>query len=195
MLDIDRSIQFRNPRLDDIHAHAATRNIRNDFGRAETGAPDEIDDLAVRQAVGDRLRATRPRSTICWRSLLDIDAFAVVANRDQDVIAAVGRFEARLRRPPDLPLAVADLGRFDPVVDRIADEMHQRIAQFVDHPLIELGFFSVNFELDLLPEVEGDVADYAFETAEQGRTPAPSACRAHPVADRRKRASSGRSLR
>ena len=53
------------------------------------------------------------------------------------------------------------------MVDGVADEVDERIAQFVDHPLVEFGLFAGEFERHVLAELVGDVTDGPLESAEQ----------------------------
>jgi hypothetical protein len=52
----------------------------------------------------------------------------------------------------------AFFGSFDTVIKRIADAMHDRIEQILDNGLVELGFLSLNYELDALIKVTGRAA-------------------------------------
>ena len=62
---------------------------------------------------------------------------------------------------------LADLGRLDAVVGRVADHVDQRIAQLVDHPLVQLRLLAVDHQVDALAVAVGDVADDALEAGEQ----------------------------
>lgn len=76
------------------------------------------------------------------------------------------RFEAK---QPDFALASlgASRRRLDAVVDGVADQMHQRIAQLVDHSLVEFGLFAVDFQADLLLQFLSGVTHHAFEAVEK----------------------------
>ena len=80
---------------------------------------------------------------------LGIDAGAVVADLDDDAAAAM------LGGKPDRALLGLARGqpigrRFDAVIDRIADDMGQRIAEPLDDRPIDLGGFADHFQPDLL---------------------------------------------
>ena len=53
------------------------------------------------------------------------------------------------------------------MVDRVAHEVHQRIAQLVDHPLVQLGLFAANQQVDFLATFLRQVANDTFEAIEQ----------------------------
>ena len=53
----------------------------------------------------------------------------------------------------------AGLGHLDAVVGRVADHVDERVAQFLDDVAVELGVFPFEREEDLLPLLEGEIAD------------------------------------
>jgi hypothetical protein len=99
--------------------------------------------------------------------LLGVDAVAVVANEDEDVVAAVRGFEAD---GADLGLAAGkpDFGGLHAVVDGIAHQVHQRVAQFVDHALVEFGLLAADLQVHFLVPLDGDIAHHALEAIERG---------------------------
>ena len=58
--------------------------------------------------------------------------------------------------------------RLDPVVDAVADEVIERIADLVDHPLVELRLLARQLQPDPLVELPGDVPDGPLEPVEEG---------------------------
>jgi len=93
---------------------------------------------------------------------IGIESFAVVGDANDDAAAAMEGFE------PDRALSrfsggLARLGRFDPVVGCVPDQMDHRIAQFVDHPLVQFGLFAVDQQADVFAVGPGDVADHPME--------------------------------
>ena len=95
-----------------------------------------------------------------------VEPLAVVADLDDDAVAAVEGVE-RDRALARLAGRLADLGRFDAVVGRVAHHVDQRIAQLVDHPLVQLGLLAADLQADLLAVGPRDVADHALEPGEQ----------------------------
>ncbi len=53
----------------------------------------------------------------------------------------------------DLSGSNSIVGRFDAVIDGIADEMDERIVQLFDDGLIELGVLALHDQFDLLAEI------------------------------------------
>src|SRR3569623_941209 len=56
---------------------------------------------------------------------------------------------------------------FDAVIERIAYQVHERIADLFDHGLVEFGFRAGNDELDVFADFLADVAHHALEAAER----------------------------
>ncbi len=54
------------------------------------------------------------------------------------------------------------------MVERVADEVHERVAERVDHGAVELGVLTDEHELDLLVELAREVAHEAREAQEDG---------------------------
>ena len=96
----------------------------------------------------------------------DVDATAVVADRNDDTVAPMRRGEPH-RGHLRLATAQPHVGRFDPVVDGIADKMDERVAKFVDHSLVEFGLLSRKLERHALAELVRDVADRPLEPVQQ----------------------------
>ena len=65
----------------------------------------------------------------------------------------------------------ARFGRLEAMVDRVADDVGQRIADHLDHLAIELDVAAVQLEPDLLAELGGEVADHARQSGEQAVDP------------------------
>src|SRR5207244_5664624 len=62
----------------------------------------------------------------------------------------------------------ARLGLFDAVVDGVADQVQQRIADLFDHRTIELGVLALDDEVDLLALLTRDIAYDARQPTENG---------------------------
>ena len=60
------------------------------------------------------------------------------------------------------------LGRLQPVVERVAHEVDDRVAERVDDGAVELGVLPGEDELDVLAELGGEVADEPREAQEDG---------------------------
>ena len=60
------------------------------------------------------------------------------------------------------------LRAFEAVVERVAHEVHERVAERVDHGAVELGVLADEVELDLLAELGREVAHEPREAQEDG---------------------------
>src|SRR5262249_17533571 len=94
-----------------------------------------------------------------------VHAAAVVAHLDADVAAAVAGIELQVAIGR-FALANAHVRLLDAVVDAVADEMDQRIADLLEHGFVELGLLTGHGEFDLFAEALREVAHHARETAE-----------------------------
>src|SRR5690606_22598015 len=128
--DLDRAANLLQVAAHDVHAHAAARDVRHQGGRREAAVEDQVDRLTVGEPPGgvlaqhaalDGQRTQRVR----------VDAFAVIRNCYDDAVLDLAR---RDRDPAGLGLAGggAGLGRLDAVVDGVADDVDQRIADRLD---------------------------------------------------------------
>ena len=95
-----------------------------------------------------------------------VDAAAVVGDVDQNLVARLAR---RDRQQADLALAgLEPLGRkLDAMVDRVADDVGQGIADHLDHFAVQLDVAAVDIDHHLLAELGGQVADHARQADEQ----------------------------
>jgi hypothetical protein len=94
-----------------------------------------------------------------------IEAAPVVADFDVDAAGFVigVQFDRAARR---LAAREARRGRLDAVIDRVAHEVHQRVADPVDHRLVEFGIGAQDAQLDLLAKLPGKVANDARKARE-----------------------------
>ena len=94
--------------------------------------------LKTRSSDSSSFAPTRPRSRALARILSLLQAAAVVADFDDHVAALVIRVQ--LMTPcAGLPAASAHFGHLDAVVDGVAHQVHQRVADLLEHGLVELG--------------------------------------------------------
>ena len=79
-------------------------------------------------------------------------------------------WRAEISSVPVLGLAgrVALLRRLEAVVERVADEVHERVAERVDHGAVELGVLAHELQVDLLAELGREVAHEPREAQEDG---------------------------
>src|SRR6478672_6006605 len=149
-----------------VHADAAARDVARRLGGREAGREQELD----RAHHVDRLnRIGGNQAPLCGapRDQLGVDAPAVVAHGDDDVRAGVPSGELERARGL-LAGRHALLGRLEGVVERVPDEMYQRVAERVDDGAVKFGIAPVHHELDLLAELRREIADQAWEAHEDG---------------------------
>ena len=66
-----------------------------------------------------------------------------------------------------LPALRRSAGSLDAMIDRVADDVGQRIADHLDHLAVELDVAAVDIDHHLLAELGGQVADHARQADEQ----------------------------
>ena len=76
--------------------------------------------------------------------------------------------ESQMRPLFALAGGLPHLRRFDAVIDAVADQVHQRIAEPFDDGLVQFGFGPFGNQLDLFAEFFGQIAHQAAEAAEGG---------------------------
>ena len=96
---------------------------------------------------------------------LRVHARAVVLDLDDDVVALLERVE---RDGADGRLADAQalVARLDAVIDRVADHVHQRVAELLDDELVDLGLGARDDEVHLLVVLARDLPHDARELVE-----------------------------
>ena len=154
---LDAAADRLDAALDDVHADAPARDHRRRVGRREPRPEDQADQLALRPA--GRLVLGEP-------ALLDglaadrlrIDPLAVVRELDVDHSPFVERPEPELPLGR-LPCALADLGRLDPVIHRVADDVRQRVLDRLGQRLVQLGLLALHRYRRPLAAGQGQVAD------------------------------------
>src|SRR5574340_722611 len=149
--------------LDDVHADAAARNIRNLVGGRKPGLEDEVEDVVIGEA---GVVCDNPALARLGKDFFSVDTAAVVANFDQDV--------AGLVRRPELDSGYRVLTRggafgcaLNAVIRGVADHVHHRVRQFLDHVAVELGVVPEGLQLGLLAALPAQVADQPGHSAEQ----------------------------
>ena len=106
-----------------------------------------------------------PRSSALRRTAAGVDPRPVVHQRDHDLARLLrGREQEGAGRR--LAAGHAGRGGLDAVVDGVADEVHERLADLVDHRLVHPGVLALQDELDLLALLAGEVAHQPREALE-----------------------------
>ncbi|MGA2494324.1 MAG: AAA family ATPase [Roseiarcus sp.] len=97
---------------------------------------------------------------------LGVEAESVVADADEHFGAGVTRDQADIARRR-LARRDAGLGVFEAVIGRVANHVHERIGQPLDHRLVEFGLLAGGRQVHLLAEIARQIMDKAAETPEQ----------------------------
>ncbi len=165
-LDADRAVQAPlDRRLHDVHAHAPARHVGDDGRRAEARQEDQLQGLHIGQRAG--LSATD-------QLLLDgrvaqrggVDPRAVVPHLDHHLRALLvgphlylARHGLSGRRPHG--------GQLDAVVERVTQQVDQRVAQGFQNLLVDLGVGAFQPQGNLLARLALEVAHGPGERREE----------------------------
>src|SRR5690606_37143694 len=160
----DDAAEPRDVRLHLVHADAAAA----DLGDGRFGGEARREDQVVRLFSGELGRRLRREQATTHRGLaerLGVDARPVVLDLDDDVLPLLIGVE-RERPRGGLLRELTDLRRLDSVIDGVADDVHQRIAELLDDELVDLGLLAGDDEADLLAVLARDLAHDARELLE-----------------------------
>ena len=149
----------------DIHTDAPAGD-RADLGcSGKARLEDELEFLRLRHLLDFGLAVDACCNSL-FRQAVDVDAIAVVGHEQADLVARLARGEAHQAY---LALALLEpVDRlFDPVVDGVADDVGQRVANHLDHLAVEFHFAAFEIDHDLLAKLVRQVADEARERGEQ----------------------------
>ena len=168
-VDVDDAADPLDIGADHVHADAAAGNGGDLAGGGEAGQEDQSGLLRGGQLLGLLGREEAGGAGLADQRLA-VDAAAVVGGLDQDLVAGLARRDPE-RAGRGLAGGGALVGRLDAMVDRVADDMGQGIADHLDHLAVELDVAAVGLEPDLLAEIGGKIADQPRQAGEQAVDP------------------------
>ncbi len=158
---LDFATQCLDVAADHIHADTAAGQIGDRIGGGEARLEDQIPDLRI----GRIVRHVQAALGGLGQDPLAVQAATVVADLNDDMPALVRGGEGN-RAGLFLAGGAAGVGHFQAVIDRIADQVHQRIGDAFDQALVQFGALAERAQAHLLAEPGGQVADQAREAAE-----------------------------
>ena len=143
-----------------------------------TPRPENCVTWSAVEKPGRKIRLTRSRSfkrsacsavmSLAWIGLgadpLGVDAGAVVADLDDDLAPFVEGVQ-RSRPSAGLPRPAVRAGGFDAVVDGVAHQVRQRVADGLDDRLVQLGLLALHLDPRLFAAGHRQVADHARKLA------------------------------
>src|SRR5579859_6385667 len=147
-----------------IHTDATTGDIADLFGRREARHEDQVVYLLVGQFLVHR---HEPPLASSLQNPRFVEAGAVVAYFDDDVSAFVSGRKFQ-RAGLLLPAGEALLGSFQAVIQRVAHQVHEGIADLLEHGFVEFGAFSGQADFDLLTKLAGKLMHDSWESVECG---------------------------
>ena len=159
--DVDLTAERFDFALNNVHADAAPADVADFFRGGEAGQEDDSDGVRVIHRV-DFFLAEETFFHSFAANDIRVDTFAVVGDHDDDVVALVARDKSDFT-DTRLALCLALVRHFDSVVERVAQEVHNRVADFVDDRAVEFGVLAFDCQIDFFVEFLGYVANHARE--------------------------------
>ena len=160
-LDVHRAADLLDVGPYHVHANAATGEMRHPVRRREPGQENEIDELALTEPGGllgcDELGVMAFSRTRCGSIPLPSSLISMMTLPPSWNACKSSRPSAGLPRRQPL------VGRLHAVVDRIAQQMGQRVADGLDDRLVQLGLLPFQLDAGLLAASDRQVADHAGE--------------------------------
>ena len=149
-----------------VHADTATGHVARVLGGGEARREDEL--RGAGGVDGGRVAGLDEAALDGLAGhARGVDAAPVVADVDHDPASGLARGdgEAPARR---LARGDALLRRLEAVVEGVADEVHERVADGVDDGPVQLGLLADELEVDLLVQARREVADEPREAQQHG---------------------------
>ena len=176
---LHRAAERAHARHRHVDADAAARHAAHRLRRAEARAGQHPE----QEVIAQRLDSTRrpAHRAAPWPGWPRDRCLARRRDTRSSTLLRSRLAERRIRPSAGLPAARAPFGRLDPVVDRVPDQVHQRIADLVEHRAIELDLLAFDVEPDPLAQVARQIAHQPRKPIEHLptgviRAPITSAC-------------------
>ena len=163
-VDFDFAADFFDVGADHVHAHAAAADVGDGGGGGEAGQKDELQQFALAE-LGGAVGGDEAALDGLLADFFDGDAGAVVGDFDDDVAAFVAG--AQLESSFGiLARGLAHFGRFDAVIERVADGVGERVLDGFKQALVELGVLAFDLQAHAAAERLGEVAHDARHLGE-----------------------------
>src|SRR5690606_2203305 len=161
-VDTDGAAQRFDVLSHHIHADTAAGQVGDLLGGGESRSKNQLVDLPIAERMIGRNDAFLDRLA---ENSFFVEAAAVVGHFDNDAARIVIgiQLDGAL---PRLAALLADVCRLDTVIHRIAEQVHQRIANSFHHGFIELGFGAADLQRNVLAELLADIAHHTLKPRE-----------------------------
>ena len=133
------------------------------LGGGKPGAKDQVEDVGpFQRLVGLHQSAFHGLGT----DALGGEPAAIVLNLDDDE-ASLMKSPQRDRARGRLACRHAGCGQLDAVISGVADHVNERIGEFLDQRAVELRLLTLEPQVDLLAELDCEIADQPRHAAER----------------------------
>ncbi len=161
-MNADRTAQIVDIAFHHVHAHAATGKIADLVGGGKSRLEDQIVDAFFGQFV---LVAHQPVFNGLLQDFLPVESGAVIDDTDDDIAALVlgAEFQTSLF---GFTGGCAHFRRFESVIQGIAYQVHQWIADFFQHGLVHFGLLTGEYQIHFIAHLVAQVAYQPGEAVE-----------------------------
>src|SRR5882672_914855 len=160
--DLNVAAQVVDIAAHDVHADAAAGHVADLLRSGKAGHEYQVVDLFVGQLL---IRSDQRTLARLLQDLGFVETGTIVAHLDDDVAALV---KCRELERAGLVLACCEppFRDLEAVIERVADQMHERIADLLEHGLVEFSALAGEFEFDLLGELARKIVHDAGKAVE-----------------------------
>src|SRR5258708_24928169 len=146
----------------DVHSNSSARYVADGIRGREACHEDQIVDIFIGQ---QRVGVHESAFARLRQDAILVEAGAVVLDLDDDAAALMKRIEFQ---GAGFALARSQtcFRRFQPVVERIAHEVHQGVADFLQHRLVQFRILAAELEVDLLSQFARQIMHQARKAIE-----------------------------
>src|SRR5690606_6479869 len=147
-LDVDGAAKLFNVGFHHVHADAATGGVGDNGGGGEARLEDEEADFLIRHA-HQLAFVNHTAFKGDFLDLHDIHAVAIIGDGDDDVVALVHGGQLNIT---GFRFATLNPGfwRFDTVINRVANQVDQGVADCLNHRFINFGVAADNAQINKL---------------------------------------------
>ncbi len=161
-IDRDGSFESLDGFTDNVHADASAGDIGQFIRGAETGEKDQRSHFFLGQflILFDHAAIHGQLSDFC-----QVQSATVIGDANGNLRALVEGFDLKgrfLRFAGGLTC----FGRFNAVIQGVADQVQQRIGDLFQHGFIKFGAFAFDDQIDFLSKFIGDAADGPVQTVD-----------------------------
>ena len=164
-LGLDGAAEFLNVGPHHVQADTPARERCDLIAGGETRLKQQVQGRPARQVRRPR-GGDEPLADRRLRDAREVDAPAIVLDGEDHLAGSLDGAQAQHADPRlagRLPLG----GRFQPMVQRVADQVRQRVGEGIEHAAVQLQLATADFQAHLPVQLPAQIADQAFAPIKQ----------------------------